>query len=188
MKNLIYITLTIALSSLLSNSNAQSTATDKNIKRQFYNLTFKSIDGEQVSMSEFKGKYILLVNVASECGYTSQYTELQALHKQYKEKLVVIGYPCNQFGGQEPGSTEEIKSFCKKNYGVTFLLSEKIDVKGSNQHEIYNWLTDKNLNEIKSSSVKWNFQKYLVSPEGKLVDYFFSLTKPDSTKITKHLK
>jgi glutathione peroxidase len=186
MKNLIYITLTIALSSLLSNSNAQSTATDKNIKSQFYNLTFKSIDGEQVSMSEFKGKYILLVNVASECGYTSQYTELQALHKQYKEKLVVIGYPCNQFGGQEPGSTEEIKSFCKKNYGVTFLLSEKIDVKGSNQHEIYNWLTDKNLNEIKSSSVKWNFQKYLISKEGALIDVFYSSTKPNSTKITAY--
>jgi len=187
MKNLIYITITIALSSLFSNANAQSTAMNKDVKNSFYNLTFKSIDGDQVSMSEFKGKYILLINVASECGYTSQYKELQELHQQFKEKLVVIGYPCNQFGGQEPGSTEEIKSFCEKNYGVTFLLSEKIDVKGSNQHEIYSWLTNKDFNMLKSSSVKWNFQKYLISKEGDLIDVFYSSTKPNSTKITAYI-
>ena len=187
MKNLIYITITIALSSLFSNANAQSTAMNKDVKNSFYNLTFKSIDGDQVSMSEFKGKYILLINVASECGYTSQYKELQELHQQFKEKLVVIGYPCNQFGGQEPGSTEEIKSFCEKNYGVTFLLSEKIDVKGSNQHEIYSWSTNKDFNMLKSSSVKWNFQKYLISKEGDLIDVFYSSTKPNSTKITAYI-
>ena len=187
MKNIRYFTTTIALSILVLSSNAQPEQPSNEVKSSFYNLMFKSIEGDEVSMSEFKGKYILLVNVASECGYTSQYTELQALHKQYKEKLVVIGYPCNQFGGQEPGGTEEIKSFCKKNYGVTFLLSEKIDVKGSNQHEIYNWLTDKNLNEIKSSSVKWNFQKYLISDEGELIDVFYSSTKPNSSKITSYI-
>ncbi len=186
MKNLIYNTLTIALSFLLSNSSAQSISTNKEIKSSFYNLTFKTIDGEQISMSDFKGKYILLINVASECGYTSQYAELQKLHQQFKDKLVIIGYPCNQFGGQEPGSTEEIKSFCKKNYGVTFLLAEKIDVKGSNQHEIYSWLTNKNFNQVKSSSVKWNFQKYLISKEGGLIDVFYSSTKPNSTKITAY--
>ena len=114
-------------------------------------------------------------------------TTMQELHQQFKEKLVVIGYPCNQFGGQEPGSTEEIKSFCEKNYGVTFLLSEKIDVKGSNQHEIYSWLTNKDFNMLKSSSVKWNFQKYLISKEGDLIDVFYSSTKPNSTKITAYI-
>ena len=187
MKNIRYFATTIALSILVLSSNAQQEQLNKEVKSSFYNLMFKSIEGDQVSMNEFKGKYILLVNVASECGYTSQYTELQALHKHYKEKLVVIGYPCNQFGGQEPGGTDEIKSFCKKNYGVTFLLSEKIDVKGTNQHEVYSWLTEKDLNEVKSSSVKWNFQKYLISDRGELIDFFYSSTKPNSSKITTYL-
>jgi glutathione peroxidase len=139
-------------------------------------------------LSNFKGKYILFVNVASKCGFTPQYEELEELHKTYKDNLVVIGSPCNQFGKQEPGSSTEIQEFCKLNYGVSFLIIEKLDVKGINQHPLYTWLTTKKLNNKKSSSVKWNFQKYLVSPEGKLIDYYFSITKPMSSKITKHLK
>ena len=100
---------------------------------------------------------------------------------------MVIGFPCDQFGGQEPGGSEEIQSFCKLRYGVNFPLSEKVEVKGSNQHEIYKWLTNKNKNGKSSNSVKWNFQKYLVDPEGKFVEYYYSITKPLSEKITKNL-
>ena len=104
------------------------------------------------------------------------------------DKLMIIGVPSNQFGGQEPGTATEIQSFCKLNYGVTFLITEKVDVKGENQHPLYSWLTKKENNGVKNSSVKWNFQKYLVDENGGFIDYYFSLTKPMSRKITKHLK
>ncbi|WP_239021974.1 glutathione peroxidase [Pontimicrobium aquaticum] len=152
-----------------------------------YDIKINSLQGKPVHFSDFKGKYILFVNVASKCGFTPQYKELQKLHDTYKNKLLVIGVPCNQFGSQEPGSAFEIQEFCEVNYGVNFLITEKIDVKGSAQHPLYKWLTDKSLNGFKSSSVKWNFQKYLVNPKGNLVDYFYSTTKPLSKKITKYL-
>jgi len=153
-----------------------------------YDIKINSLQGKAVDLSKFKNKHILFVNVASKCGFTPQYKDLEELHKTYKDKLVVIGVPCNQFGSQESGTSEEIEEFCQVNYGVSFLITEKIDVKGNNQHPLYTWLTDKSLNDKKSSSVKWNFQKYIVSPEGKLIDYYFSITKPLSSKITKHLK
>lgn len=152
-----------------------------------YNIKINSLQNKAIDLSEYKNKYILFVNVASKCGFTSQYKELEELYKMHKDNLMIIGSPCNQFGSQEPGTSEDIEAFCKVNFGVTFLMTEKIDVKGSKQHDLYNWLTDKSLNKSKSSSVKWNFQKYLVSPEGQLVDYYFSITKPSSSKITKHL-
>ena len=152
-----------------------------------YNIKINSLQNKAIDLSEYKNKYILFVNVASKCGFTSQYKELEELYKMHKDNLMIIGSPCNQFGSQEPGTSEDIEAFCKVNFGVTFLMTEKIDVKGSKQHALYNWLTDKSLNKSKSSSVKWNFQKYLVSPEGQLVDYYFSITKPSSSKITKHL-
>ncbi len=154
----------------------------------FYNIEMNSLQNSPIQLSDFKGKHILFVNVASKCGFTPQYKDLEILHKTYKDKLVVIGVPCNQFGKQEPGNADEIQEFCQVNYGVSFLITEKIDVKGENQHPLYTWLTSKSLNGKKSSSVKWNFQKYIVSPEGKLIDYYFSITKPMSSKITKHLK
>ncbi|WP_159951414.1 glutathione peroxidase [Polaribacter septentrionalilitoris] len=152
-----------------------------------YNIEMNSLQNKPIHFSDFKGKHILLVNVASKCGFTPQYKGLEELYKTYKEKLVVIGVPCNQFGKQEPGSSNEIQEFCEANYGVSFLITEKVDVKGINQHPLYSWLTQRKLNNKKSSSVKWNFQKYLISPEGKLIDYYFSITKPMSSKITKHL-
>ena len=152
-----------------------------------YNIKINSLQNKAIDLSEYKNKYILFVNVASKCGFTSQYKELEELYKMHKDNLMIIGSPCNQFGSQEPGTSEDIEAFCKVNFGVTFLMTEKIDVKGSKQHDLYNWLTDKALNKSKSSSVKWNFQKYLVSPEGQLVDYYFSITKPSSSKITKYL-
>tara|TARA_B100000795_G_scaffold58287_1_gene38771 strand:+ start:1882 stop:2355 length:474 start_codon:yes stop_codon:yes gene_type:complete len=153
-----------------------------------YNIEIKSLQNNPILFSDFKGKYILFVNVASKCGFTPQYKGLEELHNTYKDNLVVIGVPCNQFGSQEPGSSSDIKEFCEVNYGVSFLITEKIEVKGDEQHPLYRWLTSKKLNNKKSSSVKWNFQKYIISPEGELIDYYFSITKPLSSKITKHLK
>ena len=154
----------------------------------FYNIEINSLRNSPILLSNFKGKYILFVNVASKCGFTPQYKELEEMHKKYSDNLVIIGVPCNQFGKQEPGNKEEIEEFCKVNYGVSFLITEKIDVKGANQHPLYTWLTTRELNNKKSSSVKWNFQKYLISTDGKLIDYYFSITKPMSSKITKHIK
>lgn len=156
-------------------------------KRSIYDIAINSISGKPIALSEFKGKKILFVNVASECGFTKQYKDLQKLSDSYPGELVVIGSPCNQFGKQEPGDASQIQEFCELNFGVTFLLTEKIDVKGSKQHPLYKWLTSKDLNGKKSSSVKWNFQKYLVGDKGDLIDYYFSITTPMSSKITKHL-
>ena len=153
-----------------------------------YSVKIKSISGAEINLEAYKGKKVLFVNVASECGFTPQYEGLQELYKLYKERLMVIGVPSNQFGKQEPGTSDQIQSFCEINYGVTFLITEKIDVKGDSQHPLYAWLTKKENNGVKNSAVKWNFQKYLVDENGILIDYFFSITKPMSRKITKYLK
>jgi glutathione peroxidase len=152
-----------------------------------YDIKINSLTGQPLDLSAYKGQHILFVNVASKCGFTPQYKDLQELSDTYKDKLTVIGVPCNQFGKQEPGNASEIEHFCEVNYGVTFPITEKIEVKGSGQHPLYQWLTKKEQNGISNSNVKWNFQKYLVDPEGKLVDYYFSITKPTSKKIIKHL-
>lgn len=174
--------MTLILFSLFSSAKAQEPS------QSIYDIKINSIDNTPINLSDYKGKKILFVNVASECGFTPQYEDLEKLYKTYKDDLMIIGIPCNQFGGQEPGSAEEIKSFCQVNYGVTFLITEKVDVKGDNQHPLYKWLTEKELNGSKSSSVKWNFQKYLVDEEGKFIDYWYSITKPMSGKITNYLK
>ncbi|WP_207764278.1 glutathione peroxidase [Hanstruepera neustonica] len=157
-------------------------------QQSIYDIEINSLEGNPINLSDFKGKYILFVNVASECGFTGQYADLQKLYDTYQDKMMIIGVPCNQFGGQEPGTASQIKSFCEKNYGVTFLMTEKVDVKGDNQHPLYQWLTNKDLNGQSSSSVKWNFQKYLIGKDGEFIDYYYSITKPMSSKITKHLK
>lgn len=157
-------------------------------KMSFYDLTINSIDGKEMHMSDFKGKYVLCVNVASKCGYTPQYEDLEKLYEQYQGKLVIVGFPCNQFLGQEPGTSEEIVSFCQKNFGVTFPLTEKIDVKGKNQHGVYQWLTQKSLNGVADGNVKWNFHKFLVSPEGEWLAEFPSGVKPLDTELTSLIK
>ncbi|MBK7408172.1 MAG: glutathione peroxidase [Saprospirales bacterium] len=154
----------------------------------FYDLSVGGIEGGTLQMSDFRGKYVLCVNVASKCGYTPQYKDLQALYDQYQDKLVIIGFPCNQFLGQEPGTKEEIVAFCERNYGVTFPLSEKIDVKGANQHPIYQWLTSQDLDGNADHVVKWNFHKFLVSPEGQLIGSFPSKVVPLSEEIAGLLK
>ena len=157
-------------------------------KTSIYSIALNSLEGKTIQFSDYKGKFVLLVNVASKCGFTPQYKQLQELQDQYLEKLIVIGLPCNQFGGQEPGDAQTIQTFCERNFGVSFLITEKLNVKGINQHPIYEWLTKKEQNGKKQSTVRWNFQKYLVNDKGELVDFFYSLTKPNSSKITKHLK
>ena len=161
---------------------------DNSKKMNLYDIKINSLDGTPINLKAYKGQFILFVNVASECGFTGQYDGLQRLYNNYKGKLMVIGVPCNQFGQQETGSNQQIKSFCEENYGVSFIMSEKIDVKGKNQHPLYQWLTDKNLNGVKTTSVKWNFQKYIVGKQGEFIDYFYSLTRPTSSKITKLIK
>lgn len=153
-----------------------------------YDITINKLNGQKFDLNELKGKFVLFVNVASKCGFTPQYESLQKLSDQNKDKLIVVGVPCNQFGSQEPGSADEIQKFCAINYGVSFPITEKIMVKGKKQHPLYKWLTNKQLNGSQSSSVKWNFQKYLVSPKGELIDYFFSMTNPLNPKITKHIE
>ena len=159
-----------------------------NSQTSIYDIAINNISGKPIDLGAFKGKYILFVNVASECGFTPQYAGLEELHQFYKDNLVVIGLPCNQFGGQEPAVEKEIQQFCIKNFGVSFLLTEKIEVKGDGQHPLYTWLCSKEKNGKSNSTVRWNFQKYLTDEKGEFVDYFYSTTKPMSIKITSILK
>lgn len=155
----------------------------------FYQLSAKDIDGKMINFSAFKGKKVMVVNTASECGYTPQYKVLEEVYNEYKSKnFVIIGFPCNQFGGQEPGTESEIKSFCTKNYGVSFLMMSKIDVKGEKQSPIYSWLTKKIENGKLDSEVKWNFQKYLIDENGELKEMLPSSESPASEKVLNWLK
>jgi len=164
-----------------------STQDLKDPKHSLYEIPILKLDGTPLDLSIFKKKKILFVNVASECGFTGQYEGLEELYKRYQDNLMIVGVPCNQFGQQEPGNPEEIKNFCELNYGVSFILTEKIEVKGNNQHELYKWLTSKEYNGKMNSTVKWNFQKYLVNEKGQLVNVFYSITKPLSKSIIRHL-
>ena len=157
------------------------------LSNSIYDIKIKGIHGGLIDLNEYRGKKMLIVNTASHCGFTKQYADLQLLHEKYSDQLKIIGVPCNQFGGQEPGNSDEISNFCEINYGVTFELTEKVDVKGPNQHPLYTWLTQKKFNGLKNSSVKWNFQKYLIDEEGKLIDFYYSITNPMSSKILKRL-
>lgn len=155
----------------------------------FYNLTAHDIDGNPVNLESFKGQKIMIVNTASKCGFTKQYADLETLYKNYKEKgFLILGFPANNFMKQEPGTNEEIEQFCSINYGVTFLMMEKISVKGDDQHTVYAWLTQKAKNGVKDSKVKWNFQKYLISENGELVDILSSSTQPMDKKIIQWLE
>ena len=153
-----------------------------------HSYEFRTLDGKMVKLSSYKGKKILIVNTASQCGYTPQYKQLEELYQTYKEKLVIVGFPTNDFGGQEPGTNADIKTFCQKNYGVTFPMSEKITVEGKDVPELYKYLTQKSKNGKIDSKVEWNFQKYLIDEDGNLIEVFKSAIKPDDKKITAYLK
>ena len=153
-----------------------------------HSFKVKSIEGKTIDFSSFKGKKILVVNTASKCGYTPQYDALQKVYNQYKDKLVIVGFPANNFGGQEPGSDSEIQDFCKANYGVSFPMASKVSVKGSDMAPIYKWLTSKAENGVLDAEVGWNFGKFLLDENGKLLQYFPSKVKPDSDEILKFVK
>lgn len=156
--------------------------------KTIYDYKVESLDGKEINFADFKGKKILIVNTASECGFTPQYADLETLSKDYKDKLVVVGFPANNFGGQEPGSNAEIGAFCQKNYGVTFPMAAKVSVKGDDTAPIFKYLTEKDLNGVKNTTILWNFTKFLLDEKGKLIETFISTTKPTSESITKYLK
>ena len=159
------------------------------LSQLFYDITGKDIDGNDFSFAQLKGKKVMVINVASKCGFTPQYEELQALYEKYKDKnFTIIGFPANNFKEQEPGTNGEIKSFCSLEYGVTFLMMEKISVKGEDMAPVYQWLTRKELNGKTNSSVKWNFQKYLISTEGELEYVINPWVEPDNKKIVKWIE
>ena len=148
----------------------------------FYDFKVKTLEGDDFYFSTLKGKKVMIVNTASKCGFTPQYKDLEELHEKYQGELVIIGFPANNFANQEPGSAAEIREFCTANYGVTFQMMEKISVKGNDIHPFYQWLTSKAKNGVMDSKVKWNFQKYLIDENGKLVDVLYSRDKPGSDK------
>lgn len=155
-------------------------AKDANMQT-IYDFKVKTINGEETTLEAYRGKVMLIVNVASQCGFTSQYEGLEALYQKYKDKgLVVLGFPCNQFGAQEPGSEQEIQNFCRVNFGVTFPMFSKINVNGDDTHPLYAYLKSEQKGILGSESIKWNFTKFLVDKEGKIVARFASATSPQS--------
>ena len=153
--------------------------------RSFYDLSATTIDGADFSFSALKGKRVLIVNVASKCGYTPQYEELQQLHERYGgENFVILGFPANDFGFQEPGNESQIKSFCSKNYGVSFQMMSKVKTNGSRGHEVYQWLCNKALNGVENARVSWNFNKFLIDENGNWVAHYESRMDPMSAEIT----
>lgn len=174
MKSKLLITLVLLISMSVFGQSSKS----------FYDFRVETINGEPFDLSSLKGKKVLVVNTASKCGLTPQYEGLQALYSKYGgDNFTIIGFPANNFMGQEPGSNEEIQEFCQSNYGVEFPMMSKISVKGDDIHELYKWLTSKDQNGVMDSEVSWNFQKYLIDENGNLVDMMSPRTKPDDPKI-----
>lgn len=155
---------------------------EKNMKNSIYDLTVKDINGKEVKLSDYKGKVLMIVNVASKCGFTPQYEGLQKIYEKYKDKgFEILAFPCNDFGGQEPGTNDEIKEFCSTNYNVTFKLFDKIKILGENKSPLYDRLI--NSNNVEKGDVKWNFEKFLVDKNGNIRARFRSKVKPESEEI-----
>lgn len=168
-------------------SNISQAKTESQMKN-IYDYQVESLDGGTIHFADFKGKKILIINTASECGFTPQYKEMEALYQQYQDRLVIVGFPANNFGGQEPGTNTEIATFCEKNYGVTFPMAAKVSVKGEDMAPIFRFLTEKELNGVKNTTILWNFTKFLLDENGKLIDSYISTTKPTDEAIVKHLR
>lgn len=183
MKNIFIIIFSLAMFSFVN-----PPAKTKNMKSQtVYQFKVESLNGGTIDFAKYKGKKILIVNTASKCGYTYQYEGLEELYKKYGNKLVIVGFPANNFGLQEPGTNNEIETFCKKNYGVTFPMAAKVSVKGDDIAPIYKWLTQKSENGVMDAEIKWNFTKFLIDENGKLVEKFDSKVKPMDDAIVKYL-
>ncbi|WP_205501973.1 glutathione peroxidase [Rufibacter psychrotolerans] len=183
------LTLLTACSSPAASTQDQPTATTMNTAAttSIYNIPLRTIDGKETSLEKYKGKKLLIVNVASECGYTPQYADLEKLHKLHGDKVVVLGFPANDFGNQEKGSNEEIAQFCQKNFGVTFPLFQKASVVGAAQQPLYQWLTSKDSNGSNAQAPTWNFCKYLVSEDGKLLKFYPSKVSPLSEELLRDI-
>lgn len=153
--------------------------------KTLFDFTVKSIDGKTVDLGQYKGKKVVILNTASKCGYTPQYADWEKFHKSHGNKVVVLGFPANDFMGQEPGSNEDIASFCQKNYGVTFPMFEKVGVTGSGQHPLYQWLSKKDMNGWNDKSPTWNFCKYVINEQGQLTHFFASGVKPGDAEFKK---
>jgi glutathione peroxidase len=174
--------LTLIFSLILVSSIAFS-------QQSIYDFKVKDIDGKDFDLSSLKGKKVLIVNTASKCGFTPQYKQLEEVYKKYGgANFTIIGFPANNFASQEPGTNKEIAEFCEKNYGVTFKMMSKVSVKGNDADPVYQWLTNKSKNGVMDSEVKWNFQKYLIDENGKLVEVLESKVKPDDEKIVSWIK
>ncbi len=170
-------------------TDINTTMTDKNQTKTIYSFKVKDIDGNEFDFASLKGKKIMIVNTASECGLTPQYEQLQSIYQEFKDKnFIIVGFPANNFGAQEPGSNKEISAFCTKNYGVTFPMMEKISVKGDDMAAIYQYLTKKELNGLQDSQVEWNFQKYLIDENGKLVQVVGPRILPNDPDVKKWIK
>jgi glutathione peroxidase len=185
MKNLLIAIALFSFTGIVFSQESNKKPKDTSVKKTFYDFKVETIDGEEFDLSALKGKKVMVVNTASKCGLTPQYKDLEALYKKYGgDKFVIIGFPANNFNEQEPGSNEDIKEFCSKNYGVSFPMMSKVSVKGEDMAPLYKWLTQKNHNGVKDSEVQWNFQKYLIDENGNLVDVIPPKENPASEKVT----
>ena len=192
MKKSVYVFLCLIAASFNSFAQDQKQESKKAVNmdsRSVYQFKVEDISGKTFDLASLQGKRIMLVNTASECGLTPQYKQLEELYKQYKDKnFVIVGFPANNFGSQEPGSNAQIATFCTKNYGVTFPMMSKISVKGNDMHELYQFLTQKAKNGLQDSEVKWNFQKYLIDEKGHLVQVIPPTVVPTDASIVNWIK
>jgi glutathione peroxidase len=195
MIKLLAVTAALLSCGAQTNNNLDANGRDKSdfnppkivTQKSIYDFKVEALDGSTIDFASFKGKKILIVNTASKCGYTPQYEGLEALYKKYQDKLVIVGFPANNFGGQEPGTNTEIKEFCKKNYGVTFPMAAKVSVKGDDMAPIFKWLCNKSENGVLDASIGWNFGKFLLDEKGNLMTYFPSKVTPMSEELTSKL-
>lgn len=187
MKNFFLILLTLVTVSAVAQKKSKQKKIVKKDPYSIHQFQVPSIEGKTIDFAQFKGKKILVVNTASKCGFTRQYEGLEKLYKENKDNLVIVGFPANNFKGQEPGTNEEIQEFCKARFGVTFPLASKVDVVGDKAHPLYKWLTSKEKNGKLDATIQWNFNKFLLDENGKLLEYFPSKVEPTGQEIAKYL-
>ena len=177
--------VTLISAAVLFLVEAKDSKETKKGSKSMYDFTLKDVGGRDVKLEQFRGQVVMLVNVASKCGYTPQYDGLQKIYEQYKDRgFTILGFPANNFGAQEPGSNEEIQEFCRINYGVTFPIFSKISVKGDDIHPLYKYLTEKETNPEFGGEIKWNFNKFLIGKDGKIIARFDSKDKPEDAQVT----
>jgi glutathione peroxidase len=174
--------MAIALMACAYSTNPKAVTNQQKPMKSIYDFKVKAINGKEIDFSQYRGKKLLIINVASKCGYTPQYDDLQKLHEQYGSKVTLLGFPANNFGGQEPGNNGEIAEFCRVNYGVSFQLFEKISVKGDDQHELYQWLS------AQTQAPSWNFCKYLINEKGEVVKFYSSGVNPFDDELLNEIK